>query len=415
MRDIFKKPFSDGFREIGKTAAILLAFSLIAFNFGPLMTGLRETPDAIYMEDYAELGDKLSGLFYMDGLSLSAQSRESETLSPMIVSYKLLGLLPLRKVAVYVDERPKLIPGGQPVGISIYTDGVLIVGVSGFMNAQGEYVSPAQKAGLKPGDIVLSVNGSPISSSEELKNALSDSPESVRLLIERSGERFETELSPELSGSNEPRIGAWVRDSTVGVGTLSYYDPALGEFAALGHAVRDADTGSLLKVKDGRLVLADIIGVTVGRPGSPGELHGTFDSMSFPLGSVVSNTELGIFGKLYNEAASVLGGEALEVAFPDEVHTGEAYLLASADGEVRAYSCRIVKAGKQNEPAQKGLVIEITDARLKELTGGIVQGMSGSPVIQNGRLAGVITHVLVNDPLKGYGAYVYWMIKTNGG
>ncbi len=398
-----------------KTASVLFAFLLAAFNFGGMMTCIRNAPDAVYAESEYGIAEKLACVFPNKGLSVTAESPGGDTLYPKALALKLFGLITLRKIPAYVEDRRVLFPGGQAVGISIYTEGVLVVGISGFRSHSGEYVCPAQNAGIKAGDVILSVNGVPVSSSEELKGMLPPGAGTVRILLERSGARIETELRPEISENGDPRIGAWVRDSTVGVGTLSYYDPKDGSFAALGHPVTDADTGSLLKVKDGRLVFADIIGVTKGRRGAPGELHGTFDSSSFPLGEIDLNTELGIFGRLFSEAMPFLGGDGAEIAFPDEVHIGDAYLITSADGSLKIYSCRIVRTGRQKEPAPKGLVIEITDPGLIELTGGIVQGMSGSPVIQDGRLAGVITHVLVNDPTKGYGAYAYWMIDRNGG
>ena len=407
--------FSGARRIIMKTAAVLTAFIITAFNYGGAMSYIRSAPDAVYAENENALKEKLSYAFAEDGFSITAESAGDDKLSPRSVALKLCGLITLRRIPVYVSERIVLVPGGQAVGISIYTDGVLIVGISGFRSQNGQTVSPAQKAGLKAGDTILSVNGTAVSSADELKQALISEKGKVRLLVERSGARFETELVPETSDSGEPRIGAWVRDSTVGVGTLSFFDPESQCFAALGHPVTDADTGSLLRVKDGKLVLAQIIGVSKGRPGAPGELHGVFDGSSPQIGEIVSNTDLGIFGKLIDVTSEYFGNNAIETAFPDEVHTGDAFLLCSADGTLKGYSCRIIKTGKQNEPAPKGLVIEITDAELKELTGGIVQGMSGSPVIQDGRLVGVITHVLVNDPAKGYGAYAYWMIKTNGG
>ena len=404
-------------REIplGKTLAVLLAFLITAVNFGNLMTDIRNAPEVVYAETESELSDKLALGFSDHGLSITAERSSDQKLNPREVSLRYNGIISLRKIAACVEPRRSLVPGGQAVGISIYTDGVLVVGLSGFRSAEGISVDPAQKAGLKAGDVILAVNGESVSTADELRTLLASSSGSIRLLVDRAGSVFESVLTPEKSETGELRIGAWVRDSTVGVGTLTYYDPSDLTMAALGHAVTDADTGSLLKVKDGKLVIADIIGVTKGRAGAPGELHGTFSDGSYPLGEIDLNTELGIFGKLFPDAPRFLGGEALEVAFPDEVHTGDAYIITSAGGDLSIRSCRIIRTGKQNGPAPKGLVIEITDEALIGITGGIVQGMSGSPVIQDGRLVGVITHVLVNDPTKGYGAYAYWMFKRNGG
>lgn len=401
---------------IKKTLALLLAFAVVAINFGSFMTGLRGLPEAYYAENEAELYERLGNGLPFSGLTVAAGNTGDETLGKRVVEYSLFGKLILKRVTAYVSERPKLTPGGQAVGISIYTDGVLVVGLGSFRDENGLVSYPARDAGLKAGDVILSVNGNNISTSEELQEALSAGGGQVIFEIERSGKRSEVTVFPSVSESGEPRIGAWVRDSTVGVGTLSFFDPETGDAAALGHAVVDADTGARLKVKDGQLVLAEIIGITPGRQGIPGELHGTFDEYSEVLGDLSINTELGVFGSLKETARRLLGGETLETAFPDEVRTGDAYLITSVDGIPTAYNCRIVKAGKQNEPAPKGLIIEITDDTLIEFAGGVVQGMSGSPVIQDGKLVGVITHVFINEPKLGYGAYAYWMYEMmNGG
>ena len=289
------------------------------------------------------------------------------------------------------------------------------MGLSAFTDGSGKKVSPAADAGLKAGDVILFAGGTPVSTAKELEAALSKLGGRAILVVERNGKRIEMTVSCGRTAEGEVRIGAWVRDSTVGIGTLSFYDESTGAIAALGHAVTDADTGALLKVRDGKLVIANILGVTKGQRGAPGELHGTFDENSPVIGSIPSNTELGIFGRSAEETRSLLLGEAIPVAFPDEVREGEAQILSYAGGELIAYSCRIIKTGRQDSPAQKGLVIEVSDERLIQLTGGIVQGMSGSPIIQDGKLVGAVTHVFLNDPLKGYGAYAYWMYSISGG
>ncbi|MBO4384162.1 MAG: SpoIVB peptidase [Clostridia bacterium] len=398
-----------------KTLAVLLSFAVLSLNFGSFFSELRNIPDEVFAEDKSSLIEKLEGRFSFGKAVVSADSSFDESVGDTSVSYRLFGLITLKRVRAHVSDRAVLVPGGQAVGISIYTDGVLVVGMGSFLSLSGKTVSPAAEAGIEAGDIILSVNGVPISSSSELSGALSGCGGRAVLTVERNGERMTVAISPAEAENGEYRIGAWVRDSTVGIGTLSFYDPSLSDSASLGHAVVDSDTGSLLKVKDGKLVLAQVIGVTRGRQGFPGELHGTFDGSSFVLGTIEANTLLGIFGKLTSEAAELIKADPIETAFPDEVRVGDATVLSSVDGTIREYSCRIVKTGKQYGPAPKGLVIEITDEALLELTGGIVQGMSGSPIIQDGRLVGVVTHVFVNDPKRGYGAYAYWIYKMIGG
>lgn len=397
-----------------KLAAIIAAASVFALNHIPAMTALRELPEAVYAENRYELSERLGSLGFGEADMTAASSLDS-SLGVFTYEYGIPGVITLKSIPVFVAQRPALVPGGRAVGISIYTDGVLIVGLSSFIDENGNTVSPAENAGLAAGDIILKLDGVPVSDSAELARIIESAEGSVSLLIDRGGSKTVVALTPVRDAAGRLRIGAWIRDSTIGVGTLSFYDEGSGLLAALGHPVTDADTGSLLRVRDGKIVSADIVGVTRGVQGAPGELHGTFGSESMVLGSIECNTPLGVGGRLDEGAAAFIGGESIPSAFPDEVHTGEAFIICAASGEPKAYSCRIVKTSKQGEPEPKGLVVEITDEELLELTGGIVQGMSGSPIIQDGRLAGAITHVFVNDPKKGYGAYAYWMYKELGG
>ena len=399
-----------------KSVFALFAFALLAFNCSDLMRGVRSLPGAYYAESDGELYEMLSCIGCPDGVTVTASASGDERISErrFDVQYKLLGVIPIKSASAFVGERAYLAPCGQPVGISIFTEGVLVVGLAGFQNEAGSQVSPAAEAGLRAGDIILYADGREVNSSAVLQSIIDKSDGGTELIVTRSGKQLAVRVFPQVSAqSGGKRIGAWIRDSTVGVGTLSFYDEKTGVIAALGHSVTDPDTGTLLTVKDGKLVLARIIGVTRGMQGSPGELQGTFDDRSPVVGTVSANTELGIYGYADADAELFSGLQPVAVAYPDEVHTGEALLYADVDGSgVKAYACRIVKTDSQNEPGQKGLVIEVTDSELIGKTGGIVQGMSGSPVMQDGMLVGVLTHVFVNDPHKGYGAYAYWMYKT---
>ncbi|MBQ4340900.1 MAG: PDZ domain-containing protein [Clostridia bacterium] len=384
------KPFA------AKSAALVLAFALFAFGHGGAMQALRACPDKVWAADRAELYRKLG---FSGDWAAEASASSDETLPPQ-AGFRLFGLITAKKVGAVIEERRSVFPGGEAVGISIRTRGVLIVG---FGSDSGN--SPAYRAGLRPGDVVISVNGADVDSAEQITALMSSASSRVTAL--RGGKTMEFTVE---RGEDGAALGAWVRDSTVGVGTLSFYNEEY--CAALGHSVTDADTGRLLQAKSGALVYAKVLGVVRGSRGAPGEIQGTFGASSPEVGRVFANTELGVFASVTGELPQK---SAMPVAFPDEVHEGEAVLLSSADGALREYSCRIVKAVRQSSPAAKGLVIEVTDERLICLTGGIVQGMSGSPVIQDGRLAGVVTHVFVNDPKKGYGAYAYWILKAMEG
>ena len=383
-------------RSIGM-ALIALVF---VFNFSPAMIAVRKLPEAFFVES----GDEVR--FPLQGGTVSAAYSGDETLGSERVSVRLFGSVELANVPVFTVERAELIPGGTAAGISIRTEGVLIVGF-GDVKAGS---CPAAKAGLRAGDLIISVNGEKVYTAEELQLAVSAAKELAIIGYERGGKLKTASIAPD-SG----RIGAWVRDSTVGIGTLSFITASGHSAALLGHAIVDADTGRLLPVHSGETCIASIVGVSKGETGLPGELKGTFSEDSERIGKVLENCELGVFGTCDN---ADLTGEAkpLSCAFPSEVHTGDAFIIAQADGEgPQQYSCRIVRAARQSRPDQKGLVIEVTDERLIEKTGGIVQGMSGSPIIQDGRLAGVVTHVFVNDPLRGYGIYAYWMLDKCGG
>lgn len=381
---------------IRRSIGIALMLLVFVFNFSPSMTAVRELPEAFFVES----GDEVR--FPLPGRAVSAAYSGDETLGSKHFSIRLFGSVELANVPVFTSSRTELIPGGTAVGISIRTEGVLIVG---FGDA-GAGSCPAAKAGLRAGDIIVSVNGEKVYTAEELQLALSARPDTAVVEYERGGKLRTAQVTPD-SG----RIGAWVRDSTVGIGTLSFIMAKSHAAASLGHAIVDADTGRLLPVHSGETRLASIVGVSKGETGLPGELRGTFSEDSERIGEVFENCELGIFGTCDN-ARLIDGAKLVACAFPSEVHTGKAYILAQTDGEcVQAYECRIVRAARQSRADQKGLVIEVTDERLISKTGGIVQGMSGSPIIQDGRLAGVVTHVFVNDPLRGYGIYAYWMLE----
>ena len=403
----------------------VLTLSVAVLNFTSEMIAVRSLPQAVFIETTAGVESAASvqtGAGASFGLSpasaggvVTVADNRSERLSARRLRVRLFGIFELASIPVFASEREELIPCGNAVGISIRTDGVLIVGFNAVSDKSGSSLCPAEKSGLRAGDIILAVNGSPVTSAEELQLALNAHPESALIRYERGGRIGTLSVTPLIGTDGGARIGAWVRDSTIGIGTLSFITADSHYTAALGHSVVDADTGKLLPVRTGETVLAEILGVTRGIPGMPGELKGTFSAKSEYIGAILANTALGVFGKC-EDAAPLFTPEAaaaavLPVAFPNEVHTGNAYIFAQVDGSgPQRYSCSILRASKQGRPDQKGLVIAITDERLLAATGGIVQGMSGSPIIQDGRLAGVVTHVFVNDPTHGYGIYAYWML-----
>ena len=324
------------------------------------------------------------------------------------LTYSLLGVLPVKTVSVAVQPERVLMPGGQSVGIAIDTEGVIVVGASDL----GRTPSPIREAGIRTGDIIQRVNGSVVSGAEALSE-LVDSGETLTLRVLRGGEAMDKAVTPALDGRDGRwRLGAWVRDSTAGVGTLTFSDPETGLFGALGHAITDVDTSVTMPVGEGELYENRVVDVSPSAQGAPGELTGDFVFDPTPIGEVRLNTGRGVFGSMDAPVESAIYPDGLPVAPRSELHTGAATLLTTLDGDtVGEYACEIVRL---NERAKDGrdLVVRVTDARLLERAGGIVQGMSGSPIIQDGRLVGAVTHVMVNDPAMGYGISIETMLDS---
>lgn len=303
-----------------------------------------------------------------------------------------------------------LVPVGRAIGVKLFSEGVLVVALS-----EGEETaSAAEKGGVKVGDLILTMNDVAIESSEHLQSLLAENGEAeAALSVRRSGRLVKLAVSPEKGADGVYRLGAWIRDSMAGIGTITYYDPQTGAFAALGHGITDVDTGKLMPLSHGAVMDAGVKAVKRGESGAPGELRGDFD-LTNDVGVLSANTNCGIFGTLKEEALASLGGEPLPLASRSEVKTGKAYILANCQGkEIGTYEIEIEKLYGGNAPT-RNLLVRVTDPALIERTGGIVQGMSGSPIIQDGKLVGAVTHVLVNDPTKGYGILIENMLGAAG-
>ena len=339
-----------------------------------------------------------------DGLAIRAQNEGQAE-----VTFRLLGLMPLKRVKVSVQSQRVLIPGGQSVGVAMNTQGVVVVGNSDL----GRTPSPARLAGIKSGDVIRRVDGEAVTSARQLSMCLTDGA-TVRLEWMRGDRTMSCDITPAQDGRDgQYRLGAWVRDSTAGVGTLTFYDPLTHGYGALGHAITDVDTGVVMPVEQGELYANQVVAVTPSKEGEPGELTGDFFAAPVSLGSVTRNTQQGIFGLTDQPVASALYPEGLPVAEKSMVHPGPATLLTTVDGsEVREYDCEVVRLSGESEPASRSMVIRITDDELLARTGGIVQGMSGSPLIQDGRIIGAVTHVMVNDPAMGYGIDIRAMLDA---
>lgn len=329
---------------------------------------------------------------------------------------RLFDLIPVKRFVVDVVEAVEVVPGGQSIGVLLGAGGVLVIGYAPVEGERGEKYWPAKKAGLRPGDLIIDLNGSPVNSDLELARLVDElgSQGPIRVRVRRNGETIELYVEPRFcAATRRYRLGIYVRDSAAGIGTLTFYDPRSRVYGALGHMVCDSATGQKLELGGGQIVRATVQSIQMGRSGRPGEKIGTF-SMDKVYGSIEKNTKYGIFGRLNKTPEHCLYYAPVPVALAGEVKRGPAEMLTVVDGdEVRSFQVYIENVLPW-KPDGKGLVIKVTDSQLISLTGGIVQGMSGSPLIQDGRLIGAVTHVFVNDPSRGYGVLAEWMAVQAG-
>lgn len=333
------------------------------------------------------------------------------------LKFKLLGIFSIKNIKVNVVDQTYVVPGGEAIGVKLNTKGVLVVATSEISGIDGKIYNPAKKAGIKVGDSITTINGIKIKDAEHVIQLLNNiKSNKVKIEIERNNVSFVTEVLPVKSKQdNSYRLGIWVRDKTAGIGTLTFYEPKTKKFGALGHAITDADTGTLMKVENGEIMRAKVSSIEQGKKGSPGELRGMFFETEDVLGKIENNTAFGIYGIIYDYNKILKQKKTMPIGFQSEVKIGKAHILANIDGDnIEKYEVELIKLEKQNVPQSKSMVIKVTDSRLIEKTGGIVQGMSGSPIIQNGKIIGAVTHVFVNDPTKGYGIYIEWMLKEAG-
>lgn len=343
-----------------------------------------------------------------DGYPLSVYSSTGNTFR---MDLKLLGLINIKPVSVQVVDRRVVALCGTPFGIKMVTDGVMVVGTGAVTDCNSRAVSPAQTAGIQEGDIILSINGEKISSKKQLTKLVESSAGQPLSLVVRRGEQLTSlHLSPVRSSlDNSYHLGLWVRDSSAGIGTMTFYDPNNGCFAGLGHAICDVDTGQLMPLSQGEIVEASIIGVHAGKSGSPGQLQGAFVA-NRSIGSLYTNSYNGVYGRLMNQPVDA---QTIPMAQCQEVRQGPVKILTTVSGQKpQLFDACIEKLSLSQDEPTKNMILRITDPDLLELSGGIVQGMSGSPIIQDGMLVGAVTHVFVNDPTRGYGIFAENMDNT---
>ncbi len=324
---------------------------------------------------------------------------------------KLFGILPYKSVDVQVIQDKTLIPSGIPIGIYVKTNGVLVVGIGEFENEKGETISPAKYI-LQTGDYILDVNGEKVENKKHFVQMIADSGGEEMIMTLRRGEEItEVRIKPEGNPGGEWKLGIWIRDNAQGIGTLTYVD-ADDTFGALGHGINDVDTSTLMQLDEGALYKTEIIGITRGQDGSPGELTGYIEyENENVIGEITENTAEGIFGVCKDEIVQQTSFAPVPIALKQEVVTGPAQIICSVTGEPKYYDIQVEELHLEEGNVNRGLVIKITDEELLSLTGGIIQGMSGSPIIQNGKFIGAVTHVLVQDATRGYGIFIENMLE----
>jgi len=321
--------------------------------------------------------------------------------------------IPMRRVTLDVVSDIKIVPLGTAIGVRINTDGVMILGTGSFLGNDGEAHSPSEGV-LRAGDLVSHANGREITCKEDLSALVAKSEGDITLKLRRDDEQLEVTITPQVAATDDVRrIGAWVRDSTKGIGTLTYYNPATGTFGALGHGIMDVDTKKLMSVKSGTIMPSTVTSVVKGARGAPGELEGKVDTTR-DFGQISINSPSGIYGRLDTAAQEqIVTREPIPIALRSHIKEGPATILTGVSAnEVQEFEIYIESVNRFTTDETKGMVIRITDPKLLEITGGIVQGMSGSPILQNGRIVGAVTHVFVQDPTKGYGIFIENMIQS---
>lgn len=328
------------------------------------------------------------------------------------LNLNLFGTIPVKEVNVNVIPKKMVVPLGNAIGMKLYTKGVLVVGMSQIETDKNEKKKPYENSGIEQGDTILEINNNIVGNTEELIKEVENSKgNTINIKYLRDDKTMQTDITP-VKSKNTYKIGLWVRDAAAGVGTLTFYEPSTNLFMALGHGISDIDTEEIVNIANGELVTANIVSITKGRKGYPGEIRGTIDEGK-TIGTIYKNTNFGVYGmvknKNYLEADLT---QEMEVAPRNEIKEGKAQIICQLENSAKKkYDIEIEKVYINNNQNNKSMLIKITDKELLEKTGGIIQGMSGAPIIQEGKFVGAVTNVLVNDPTQGYGVFADIMIK----
>lgn len=389
---------------------ILFLFIVLAY-----VTNITQIPTNLIL-----LNDEKIDIKTLFGIELKTQEEETieawqgQDIENQKIQVNLFGKIKVKEVSVTTLPQVKVVPIGKLIGLKLYTNGVLVIGMTELKNINNEIERAYEQTEIKEGDTILEVDNVEIDSIKTLQSVINESKgNDVQIKYARDGEILSSNIKPIQVSENEYKLGLWVRDSASGVGTISFYEPNSRRFAALGHGISDVDTGELLNIETGEIVTSNIVNITKGKKGIPGEIKGSI-SNGLLVGEVNENTNFGIFGNLDNEISLTTDKyqEGIEVAVRDEIQLGKATVLCTVEGnKTEEYNIEITQINYDNNTNNKSMQVKITDEELIEKTGGIICGMSGSPIIQNGKLIGVLTNVLVSDPQVGYAVFSDIMIK----
>lgn len=329
------------------------------------------------------------------------------------LNVNLFNVFKVKEVTVDVIENTSVVPVGKLAGLKLYTNGVMVVGMTEIITQDGQKYKPHENTDIREGDMILKINDKTLNSTDDLTYHINNcKDEEITLLCARDNKTFQAKLTPVKTISGDYKIGLWVRDSAAGVGTVTFYNPDSGCFGALGHGILDIDTEKLIDIQSGEFVTTKIINVIKGASGEPGKIQGTVDNQK-TIGEIYSNTIFGVYGRLTDtKALGINESDLIPVTSRNDIQIGDAKILCSIDnGKVEEFDIEIKKLYLNNSSNNKSMLIKITDEKLLQKTGGIIQGMSGCPIIQNGKFIGAITNVLVSDPTTGYAIFADIMIK----
>ena len=394
---------------IRKSCFLLSAMCSVVFLF--IIAGNLCIPKEVVFYDNQQTV-KIHKVFYAERENSDAITVSTVNNSKMTAEVSLLGIIPVSEIDATESVRKYVYAGGSLVGIRLYTEGILVVGIDEVMTENG-IISPAEDCGIMQGDIITEVNDETVTSVAEFSSrVVASDGENIRVTVERENATFYCSLKPAYSHSEKKyRCGLWLRDSTAGIGTLTFADPQTKTLATLGHAICDSETHAVLPVGEGDILGASFGGCIPGQKGNTGQIKGSFTSDI--LGTLTDNNEFGVYGT-YSDI-SFETGELYPVASQTETETGAAQIISTVSAEgAQFYDIEIEKITYSKEKMSRSMVIKVTDQELLNTTGGIIQGMSGSPIIQNGMIVGAVTHVFLNDPTRGYGVFIENMLDAAG-